>query len=385
MMSPTALAVMPARQYIEHFHLDFYLREALSLFGSSTKGNEQSASELLGSYFQAVLQGEHTQSNSYRYLKTTPENRRAFVVLLRRALHKLESDGNSLAVTVNDFHDLLLPVCGDFPLSVVEEAAEYASHADGNLHRLIGEARPFGTQQTSPETSDRGCHGEESPLLVLRSLQRLLEFCFVYSEVLFVVKHLFQEHAEKVAGGSAASDRVARATLVKHLKAVFTSDDVYNIALPGAALPSERALQRLLQGRQALAAPVDAGLTQEEAVLEMAELFELEPLPIPRTLLSKVSQAQLSSDHAKEGDPAEEQSSSGAGASEPLITGTPPLAAASPPPAASSRAQVLLASAADTGSAQRLSFAALVRPPGERRRTERSLSSGVLRPRRSST
>ncbi|CAE8626012.1 unnamed protein product, partial [Polarella glacialis] len=79
----------------------------------------------------------------------------------------------------------------------------------------------------------------------------------------------------------------ARSVLVTQLRHILCGDGRgCGIALPGAALPSEHAMHRLLHGRCLEAA--DGGpLSLSQAVSEMAASFELEPPPVPEELVGK--------------------------------------------------------------------------------------------------
>lgn len=295
MLGVSRLGSMPARQYCEHFSLEFYLQDAVCAFLARRRGDHRSAPEFLGAYLESVLCGEHVMRRGFKYSNSTPFNRRAFVRLLRQGLRGIPNP-ESTALTAHDFHDLAAHVCKDFPLAIVLEAARHAERADGGVHHLVGETRPFGDDTGSiDEPTGAGCRlPANSALFQYQSLLRLVEFCFVYSELLGVLKHMFQEKAsmwpprggsdssvfmiaeeDKGDAESAASENVRepvrwlRPLLVKELR-------FYGSTLVGAAMPSERALLRLLRhGSRVQLSGGYASVTFQEALVEMAEHFEL--------------------------------------------------------------------------------------------------------------
>lgn len=295
MLSASRLGGMPAKQYCEHFSIEFYLQDAICSFLARKRGDARSAPEFLGAYLESVLCGEHVMRRGFKYSNSTPFNRRAFVRLLRQGLRGIPNP-ESTALTAHDFHDLAAHVCKDFPFAIVLEAARHAERADGGLHHLVGETKPFGNDTGSiDEPTGTGCSlPASSALLQYQSLLRLVEFCFVYSELLGVLKHMFQEKAsmwpprggsasnstmldeeDKGDGQSAASEngkepvRWLRPLLVKELQ-------FYGSTLVGAAMPSERALLRLLRhGSRVQLSGGYASVTFQEALVEMAEHFEL--------------------------------------------------------------------------------------------------------------
>merc|ERR1711879_496421 len=97
-------------------------------------------------------------------------------------------------------------LCPDFPLQIIEHAAEYAEVADRARHHFLGESEPFGDSATSSKPSksaeestdpctDFASSTTDSAIMVFASLQRLVEFCFVYSEVLRFTESLFEKAA----------------------------------------------------------------------------------------------------------------------------------------------------------------------------------------------
>mmetsp|Transcript_42950 Transcript_42950/g.70869 ORF Transcript_42950/g.70869 Transcript_42950/m.70869 type:complete len:227 (+) Transcript_42950:2-682(+) len=181
-------------------------------------------------------------------------------------------------MTVLDFYDMLVVLLDDFPLDLIIEASDLAPRVvDGAWHHLIGQPAP-----------DRGgiasalANGEV--LFCMHDLQRMVEFRLVYEEVLFAVKSYYQ--------GAESSSRYE---LVKSLRSELSAGK-------RAYGPSEGAWQRLLCGPTGsiLTCKLET-LTYVEAVREMAECFELVPLPIPAALLSK----EAATEKAAESSPTE--------------------------------------------------------------------------------
>eukprot|EP00435_Cladocopium_sp_Y103_P007582 s4101_g2.t1 len=258
MTSQEFLEALSAKEYLQHFHLDHYLSEALRSCDSP---------EQLAQFFQEVLDGSRLKAKAqqFRTVIATPENRRAFVELMRTQLSLVAPKPNEVAMTVLDFHDMLVLLLDDFPLDLIIEAADFAPRVvDAAWHHLIGQPAP-----------DRGgiasalANGEV--LFCMHDLQRMVEFRLVYGEVLEAVGRYYQGRVESSS----------RYELVKSLRSELSA----GIRAFG---PSEGAWQRLLCGPTGsiLTCKLET-LTYIEAVHEMAECFELVPLPIPPALLAK--------------------------------------------------------------------------------------------------
>ena len=265
-MSREALEALPAKQYLQHFHLDYYLTEALRSCDSV---------EQLQHFFQDVLDGSHLRakaSPSFRTVNATPENRRAFVELMRTRLGLVAPKPQAVAMTVLDFHDMLVLLLPDFPLDLIIEASDFAVRVlDTTSHRLLGQPAP------SAETADGGiaaalANGEV--LFSMPDLQNMVEFRLVYGEVIEATRRYYQQ---------GHLDSSSRFDLVKTLRRQLTCD----ASLLGASGPSEDAWQQLLCGAGSILSSKQEHVTLLEAVREMAECFELVPSPIPEALQLK--------------------------------------------------------------------------------------------------
>eukprot|EP00928_Gymnodinium_smaydae_P050804 TRINITY_DN3435_c0_g9_i1.p2 TRINITY_DN3435_c0_g9~~TRINITY_DN3435_c0_g9_i1.p2 ORF type:complete len:373 (+),score=72.07 TRINITY_DN3435_c0_g9_i1:80-1198(+) len=261
MYTAEELAELSSAEYVRHFQIDFYLRDLLGHLAehrlhTDASGEFRSAPDLAGRYFDSVLRGSHVAGRGYVYASATPTNRRALVTLLRRGLAGV-SQPHQTALTVVDFHDLLLPICADFPLQLVVEASTFAEEADGLRQHLLCESTPFASSKTlrreGEDESGLSCH---EPLWVFSSLQLCVEFCFVYRELLAELRDVY----------CVASQKMSRSELWKELRSRLRGE-----AALGAALPSDRALLRWL--RAPPGAPERP--TLQEAVTEMAAHFEL--------------------------------------------------------------------------------------------------------------
>eukprot|EP00927_Polykrikos_kofoidii_P080053 TRINITY_DN76918_c0_g1_i1.p1 TRINITY_DN76918_c0_g1~~TRINITY_DN76918_c0_g1_i1.p1 ORF type:complete len:366 (+),score=51.42 TRINITY_DN76918_c0_g1_i1:66-1163(+) len=303
MITVEELAELSPQQYLQHFQMDVYLQDLVSLLMARRRTDGRSVPQFIGHYFETVLRGQHVVQRDYNFVCKTPLNRRAFVALLRSALRGIPEPG-STAVTARDFHDLVIRLCPSFPLALVEHAATYAEPADEARHRLLGQVEAFGASSSmSPNPN---------VLKVLLSLQRMVEFCIVYPEVLALVQSHFEAHVS--ASPSSQSRQQAHATLPSATEAaavafrpvakgsleialpsvglmeylqrqlresvVNCSNSTSGSALPAcAAMPSERALLRLLRrsSRSVTSSVSRSSLYLGEAVAEMAAHFELEP------------------------------------------------------------------------------------------------------------
>jgi len=326
------LAEMSPRQYLQRFHVEFYLRDLLCAFSSRRRGDSRNAPDFIGQYFDAVLRGEHILHRSFSYINGTPLNRRSFVSLLRRALCGM-TDPELTALTAYDFHDFVKQLCADFPLRLVEEAARHAERAGKHRHYLLGETRlgdggfvvPAGPIDNlcdiaSPEEaqtrSERGGSGGDGPalLLMLASLQRLVEFCLVYAEVLCVLKLIFRTVGRQqlvdgeVAGhaddggprGDGMEDVMSRVVTRLDIVAELRCRADAGGSLVSCAIPSEHALLRFLDPSITPVSPkpqcvaergmtaISPVVTYGQALIEMADSFELTPEPYPDDLLGDV-------------------------------------------------------------------------------------------------
>ncbi|CAE7208032.1 Ferredoxin [Symbiodinium natans] len=232
----------------------------------------------------------------YRTIAATPENRRAFVQHFRKQLSQVTRDVSVIALTAQDFHDMVVMLCPDFPLDLIIDAADFVPPADTQSHRFLG--------QRSPVASVRGDDADPSPdsadlvLFPMIKLQRMVEFRFVYPEVFRSVKDLYKRQGQSAFALDAA---VSRITLVRHLRDVlFGTVGTVQIALRGAALPSEGALQKLLQGKRGLLEGFSEELSLSEAMRDMAASFELIPSSIPAQLLLKATVPGAKREPAKE-------------------------------------------------------------------------------------
>merc|ERR1712129_375028 len=264
--------------------------------------------------------GEHVTNRGFAYVNSTPFNRRSFVSLLRGSLCGV-GDKSTIALTAYDFHELLLPLCADFPLSLVEEAAEFADLADGNQHCFLGEPAPFGASQTlhvdnqsiedmgnsisGLEKNDGQCSPQQyTPvvnLFVFCSLQRLVELYFVYAEAVTMVKNLFcSGHLEVEGTGDWRTHMITSSVVVAEIQRQSCSG-----ALPEEYLPTEGALLQLLDGPtnrslrvatgHACGAPISAA-TLAEVISRMADHFEMVLDPFEEELLGDVGEASLLDD-----------------------------------------------------------------------------------------
>mmetsp|Transcript_80433 Transcript_80433/g.239647 ORF Transcript_80433/g.239647 Transcript_80433/m.239647 type:complete len:349 (-) Transcript_80433:42-1088(-) len=304
MLSVEELAELPPRQYLERFHVEFYLRDIICLFLARRRGDSRSPPEFISQYLEAVLRGEHVLHRGFKYINSTPVNRRAFVGVLRQGLRGVRGP-ETTALTPHDFHDLVSHLCGDFPLAIVLEAARHAKRADPRRHHLLGENVPVASSDLQPPLGSEGAASPDGAveLYVFRSLQRLAEFCLVYSELLGAVRHLYREEvalwparpgASEAAAGGADSSRAAvgsapgdavrwpRSQLAAELR-------FYGSALAGAAMPSERALRRLSRPAEDEGPPggEERPIGFSEALAEMVELFELAPATYPEELAGR--------------------------------------------------------------------------------------------------
>eukprot|EP00913_Durusdinium_trenchii_P009935 g9324.t1 len=249
------LADMPAKEYLKHFCLDYYLSEALQC----------DSTDKLQDFWQDVLDGSHLKSKAYDFKRVmaTAENRRSFVLFqtqtrlgwtleLRTRLKLVTSKPEVLAVTVLDFYDMLVLLLPDFPLDLLVDAADLAM-PDAAKFRVLGQQMPSAEPTVGASLAAALYAGE---ILLLGY---------------FVGWKVFELLREHYTAGPA--DSCSRMVLVKLLRDKLCSLHAW---------PSEGALQSFLG---ALPAAAKDDLTLKQALRAMARDFEMVPPPIPESLL----------------------------------------------------------------------------------------------------
>lgn len=239
---------MSPESYTKHFSLDFYFRDVLSI------PRDGRSAEFLGRYFDMVLRGEHLMGRTFAFVSGTPANRRVFVGLFRQCM-----SGAVTSMTLHDFHDLVLRLCSDFPWAVVQDAGMYAPRVASTPCNPAVSSTPVSREREVRSTS------RELVLYDRDSLQRVVEFCFVYAELLCIVKSFFETREEGQGG-------VFREELVREIEHRLRAGD-----LEHAASPTPQAVEAFLRSSRSAANDELLVVTLKQVVCEMADHFELVP------------------------------------------------------------------------------------------------------------
>jgi len=76
--------------------------------------------KFLSDYFKSVVDGTNVLHRSFRYVNSTPRNRKSFIRQFYSLYKHINSDEE---LTVDSFHELLTLMCSDFPYSLVRNAS----------------------------------------------------------------------------------------------------------------------------------------------------------------------------------------------------------------------------------------------------------------------
>mmetsp|Transcript_41281 Transcript_41281/g.74642 ORF Transcript_41281/g.74642 Transcript_41281/m.74642 type:complete len:187 (+) Transcript_41281:52-612(+) len=170
-----------ASVYLQSFNFDFYLQELCARLQG--RGANAAELELLADFFGRLADGTHVQHRNFAYVTATPLNRKAFVHWLRNALSVLPMPPDSMSCTVRDFHDMLVEMCPDFPLQMVEDAARLSSVDKEEELCRVGETTAQLENDTEaavmmPE-AEPGWTGPAAPRYVMKSLHHNVELIFL--------------------------------------------------------------------------------------------------------------------------------------------------------------------------------------------------------------
>eukprot|EP00729_Bicosta_minor_P019902 gene19902-10092_t len=84
-------------------------------------GKVKTATDFVADYFADVVNSKQVSFREYNYIRATPQNRRAFLILLWDTLRPI--GGLSDMLSVADYFSIINLICEDFPFGLVRSAA----------------------------------------------------------------------------------------------------------------------------------------------------------------------------------------------------------------------------------------------------------------------
>lgn len=161
------------------------------------KGSENPL-DFAANYFEKVLLGQHIRHQNYAYISATPLNRRSFIRWSTQAFRGFE-EVDGMLVTTHDMDAMYKSLCGDFPLSLIEDASSFMKPSeDKDDPCLVSSAE--GPIQASPAAEDAKQHiqfdGEDAkprPKYLFKELMHIINFIYLYSEAWSFLKLLYAE------------------------------------------------------------------------------------------------------------------------------------------------------------------------------------------------
>jgi hypothetical protein len=100
-------------QYIEESGVAMYLRDVVRLLLAQ---RTEKPLLFIHEYFQGVLKGENVVLREFGYVNSTSRNRLSFIINFEKAYKQMGEE----AIPVDDYHQLLVLLCPDFPRVLVD-------------------------------------------------------------------------------------------------------------------------------------------------------------------------------------------------------------------------------------------------------------------------
>jgi len=108
--------------YLDKHHIEFYLKDAIFQLHQLTDEKVNAAS-FLADYFFSVHKENHVLFREYSFVKTTSLNKKCFIKSVWSCFRNVALYGSEL-LSVKEYHSLVLLVCPDFPLDVIQKVAK---------------------------------------------------------------------------------------------------------------------------------------------------------------------------------------------------------------------------------------------------------------------
>jgi hypothetical protein len=103
-------------QYIEESGIAMYLRDVVRLLLAQ---RTEKPLLFIHEYFQGVLKGENVVLREFGYVNSTSRNRLSFIINFEEAYKQMSEEE---AMPVDDYHQLLVLLCPDFPRLLIDRA-----------------------------------------------------------------------------------------------------------------------------------------------------------------------------------------------------------------------------------------------------------------------
>jgi len=108
---------MPSKKYLDKHHVLKYLQDAVGLM---IENRVDRPLNFLADYFASIERGTNVLYRNFRYINSTPRNRKSFIEQFHRVYKHIQPDEE---FSIDSFHQLLSLLCRDFPYSLVRNAS----------------------------------------------------------------------------------------------------------------------------------------------------------------------------------------------------------------------------------------------------------------------
>ncbi len=177
-MTEAELAALPADDYLERFHLQPYLQDALALV---LVHRPEQPLQFLAEYYRRVRHGENVRNREFKYINATPRNRLAYLDLFRQTYSSLADRAD---LTFLDYLELQRLLCPDFSSQFSEDVAKCLTTT-----------------------------GSLSNTLAFQPFLSMFQLLFYYSEFMMQAGEVYRKcmtTAAVASGGSSAKNGVVR-------------------------------------------------------------------------------------------------------------------------------------------------------------------------------
>eukprot|EP00698_Gefionella_okellyi_P016098 TRINITY_DN4583_c0_g1_i1.p1 TRINITY_DN4583_c0_g1~~TRINITY_DN4583_c0_g1_i1.p1 ORF type:complete len:288 (+),score=50.95 TRINITY_DN4583_c0_g1_i1:3-866(+) len=106
---------LSSQEYLARSHVDVYLQDVITQL---LQWRDERPLEYIADYFARVMSGANVLMREFTHVKATPRNRLAFCKKIKEAYTKF---ADTQEMSLNDCHQMLLLLCPDFPVELVNE------------------------------------------------------------------------------------------------------------------------------------------------------------------------------------------------------------------------------------------------------------------------
>ncbi|KAM3870061.1 centriolar satellite-associated tubulin polyglutamylase complex regulator 1 [Diretmus argenteus] len=115
-------STVPVDEYLAETNVLFYLSDAVTqLLEHKDEYTQFGVIRYFAEYFSSVKNSNHVLFREYNYIRATPHNRASFIRVFWRCYRQIGKSGDLLSML--EFRSLLLLLCPDFPVELVQNAA----------------------------------------------------------------------------------------------------------------------------------------------------------------------------------------------------------------------------------------------------------------------